>query len=88
MKLRSRLYVGLLAVALTFAVTAFLVANTQRQYLTGQVDNQLQSAKPFAMALLQGGGPNVIGRPAGGLPAPGSTGLSSFSWGISTPTAT
>jgi two-component system OmpR family sensor kinase len=76
MKLRSRLYVGLLAIALTFAVTAFLVANTQRQYLTGQVDNQLQSAKPFAMALLQGGGPSVIGRPAGGLPAPGSTGLS------------
>ncbi|MGZ4769184.1 MAG: hypothetical protein ACXVLX_10945, partial [Ilumatobacteraceae bacterium] len=76
MKLRSRLYVGLVAVALTFAVTAFLVANTQRQYLTGQVDNQLQSAKPFAMALLQGGTPNVIGRPAGDLPAPGSTGLS------------
>jgi two-component system OmpR family sensor kinase len=76
MKLRSRLYVGLVAVALTFAVTAFLVANTQRQFLTGQVDDQLRSARPFAIALLQGDGPSVIGRPGGALPSPGSTGLS------------
>ncbi len=76
MKLRSRLYVGLVAVALTFAVTASLVANTQREFLTRQVDDQLKRAQPFALALERGAGPTGSVRPTGGVPLPDSTGLS------------
>ena len=49
MKLRTRLYAGLGAVALAFAVTGFLVATTQQRYLTEQLDRELQSAVPVAM---------------------------------------
>ena len=49
MKLRTRLYAGLAAVAVAFAVTGFLVATTQQRYLTGQLDRELQSAVPVAM---------------------------------------
>jgi two-component system OmpR family sensor kinase len=49
MKLRHRLYIGLGVVAVAFAVTGFLVANTQRRYLTEQIDRQLRNAVPLAI---------------------------------------
>ena len=49
MKLRNRLFIGLGAVAVAFVVIGFLIANTQRRYLTEQVDRQLQSAVPLAI---------------------------------------
>jgi two-component system, OmpR family, sensor kinase len=57
-KLRTRLYVGLGAVALTFAIAGYLVANNQRRYLNEQIDQQLDSAAPFAVGVLRelGGG--------------------------------
>jgi two-component system OmpR family sensor kinase len=77
MKLRTRLYIGLLAVAVTFAVSGYLVANTQRRYLTDQVDQQLRSAVPFAIGILTRGG----AQPGGvtndrGFPRPQSSNLS------------
>ncbi|MFM2077533.1 MAG: hypothetical protein RJA49_1423 [Actinomycetota bacterium] len=50
MRLRSRLFIGLGAVAVAFVVIGFLIANTQRRYLTEQVDRQLQSAVPLAIS--------------------------------------
>jgi two-component system OmpR family sensor kinase len=47
MKLSHRLLIGLGAVTLAFAITGFLIANTQRRYLTQQVDRQLQNAFPL-----------------------------------------
>ena len=47
MKLRTRLFVGLGAVSLAFAVTALLVATTQRRYAIEQVDRQLRAAMPL-----------------------------------------
>lgn len=49
MKLRTRLYAGLGAVAVAFAVTGFLIATTQQRYLTEQLDRELQSSVPVAM---------------------------------------
>ena len=66
MKLRTRLYVGLSAVALTFAVAGYLVANTQRKYLSDQIDQQLDSVAPFALRIAQGA---LEGAP---LPLPGN----------------
>ena len=76
MRLRARLYVGLGAVALTFAVAGYLVANTQRRYLSDQIDQQLDSVAPFALSILRdstggsptpppGATPNSSGLPAG-----------------------
>ncbi len=70
MKLRTRLFVGLVGVALTFAVAGYLVANAQRRFLTDQVDQQLVGAVPFAMGLLYGDGP--FGAPVDGRPPPAS----------------
>ncbi|MEI8238103.1 MAG: HAMP domain-containing sensor histidine kinase [Actinomycetota bacterium] len=47
MKLSHRLIIGLGAVTVAFAVTGFLIANTQRRYLTQQVDRQVQNALPL-----------------------------------------
>ena len=52
MKLRTRLSVGLGAVAIAFAVTGWLVASTQRRYLTEQLDRRLENSIPLAMNLL------------------------------------
>jgi len=52
MKLSHRLFIGLGAVTLAFALTGFLIANTQRRYLTQQVDRQLQSAFPLVNSAL------------------------------------
>ena len=52
MKLSHRLFIGLGAVTLAFALTGFLIANTQRRYLTQQVDRQLQSAFPLVNGAL------------------------------------
>ncbi|CAB4878578.1 unannotated protein [freshwater metagenome] len=71
MKLRSRLYIGLAAVALTFAVAGFLVANTQRRYLTQQVDQQLRSAMPFAIGIVSRGTGDVGGFGGSGGAGPG-----------------
>jgi two-component system, OmpR family, sensor kinase len=49
MRLRNRLFIGLAAVAVAFAVTGFLVVNTQRRYLVEQVDRQLRAAVPLAI---------------------------------------
>jgi two-component system OmpR family sensor kinase len=77
MKLRTRLYIGLLAVAVTFAVSGYLVANTQRRYLTDQVDQQLRSAVPFAIGILNGGGGQIGGVTNDrGFPRPPSKNLS------------
>jgi two-component system, OmpR family, sensor kinase len=67
-KLRTRLYVGLGAVALTFAVAGYLVANNQRRYLNEQIDQQLDSAAPFAVGILR----DLGGRAP--TPPPGTTG--------------
>ena len=50
MKLRHRVVIGLGAVALAFAVTAFLIVNTQRRYSVEQLDRQLQNAIPLAFS--------------------------------------
>jgi two-component system OmpR family sensor kinase len=52
LKLRTRLSVGLGAVAIAFAVTGWLVASTQRRYLTEQLDRRLENSLPLAMNLL------------------------------------
>lgn len=48
MKLRNRVFIGLGAVALAFAATVFLIANTQRRYSIDQVDSRLRSAMRVA----------------------------------------
>ncbi len=50
MKLRNRVIIGLGGVALAFAVTAFLIVNTQRRYSIEQLDRQLQNAIPLAFS--------------------------------------
>lgn len=50
MKLRNRVLIGLGAVAIAFAVTAFLIVNTQRRYSIEQLDRQLQNAIPLAFS--------------------------------------
>ena len=52
MKLRTRLSLGLGAIAVAFAVTGYLVATTQHRYLTEQVDRDLQRSLPVAMGVL------------------------------------
>ncbi|MGB8858013.1 MAG: HAMP domain-containing sensor histidine kinase [Ilumatobacteraceae bacterium] len=52
MRLRTRLYAGLGAIAVAFAVTGYLVATTQQRYLTEQVDRELQSSVPVALGML------------------------------------
>jgi hypothetical protein len=49
-KLRNRVLIGLGAVAVAFAVTAFLIVDTQRRYSIEQLDRQLQSAIPLAFS--------------------------------------
>ncbi len=65
MKLRTRLYVGLGAVALTFAIAGYLVANNQRRYLNEQIDQQLDSAAPFAVGILRDLGGRAPSPPPG-----------------------
>ncbi len=48
MKLRNRVIIGLGGVAVAFAITAFLIVNTQRRYSIEQLDRQLQNAVPLA----------------------------------------
>jgi two-component system OmpR family sensor kinase len=50
MRLRNRLFIGLGAVAVAFAITGYLIADTQRRYLTEQIDSQLQNAVPLALS--------------------------------------
>ncbi|MFZ4718004.1 MAG: sensor histidine kinase [Ilumatobacteraceae bacterium] len=50
MKLRSRVMLGLGAVAVAFAVVGFLIVNTQRRYSIDQLDRQLQAAIPVAFS--------------------------------------
>jgi two-component system, OmpR family, sensor kinase len=76
MKLRNRMYIGLAAVATTFAVTAFLVADTQRAYLTDQVDDQLKSASPFALNVLSAVPPGEERPLVGERPSSDPVGLS------------
>ena len=52
MRLRTRLYAGLGAIAVAFAITGYLVATTQQRYLTEQVDRELQSSMPVALGVL------------------------------------
>ncbi len=52
MRLRSRLFIGLGGVAIAFAITAYLIATTQRRYLTEQVDRQLETSTPLALGIL------------------------------------
>ena len=52
MRLRSRLLLGLAAIALAFGITGYLVATTQHRYLTEQLDRDLQQAMPAAMRVL------------------------------------
>ena len=52
MRLRSRLYLGLGAIALAFAITGYLVATTQQRFLTEQLDHELQSSMGTAVGLL------------------------------------
>ena len=52
MRLRSRLLLGLSAIAVAFGVTGYLVATTQQRYLTQQLDRDLQQILPAAMRLL------------------------------------
>ncbi|MDO8391680.1 MAG: HAMP domain-containing sensor histidine kinase [Actinomycetota bacterium] len=52
MKLRTRLSIGLGAIAVAFGVTGYLVATTQHRYLTEQLDQELQQSMPVAMAVL------------------------------------
>lgn len=49
MRLRTRLSLGLGAIAVAFGVTGYLVATTQHRYLTEQLDRDLQQSMPFAM---------------------------------------
>lgn len=49
MRLRTRLLLGLAAVAFAFGVTGYLVATTQHRYLTEQLDRELQQGMPAAM---------------------------------------
>ncbi|CAB4364657.1 MAG: HAMP domain-containing protein [Actinobacteria bacterium] len=53
MKLRTRLSLGLGAIAVAFAVTGYLVATTQHRYLTEQVDRDLQRSLPLARGILE-----------------------------------
>ena len=48
MRLRSRLLLGLAAIAVAFGVTGYLVATTQHRYLTQQLDRELQQVMPAA----------------------------------------
>jgi two-component system OmpR family sensor kinase len=52
MRLRTRLSLGLGAIAVAFGVTGYLVATTQHRYLTEQLDRELQQSMPSAMAVL------------------------------------
>ncbi|MDO8362892.1 MAG: HAMP domain-containing sensor histidine kinase [Actinomycetota bacterium] len=52
MRLRTRLYAGLGAIAVAFAISGYLVATTQQRYLTQQLDRDLQSSMPAALSLL------------------------------------
>lgn len=52
MRLRSRLLLGLAAIAVAFGVTGYLVATTQHRYLTQQLDRELQQVMPAAMRVL------------------------------------
>ncbi len=52
MRLRSRLFIGLGGVAIAFAITGYLIATTQRRYLTEQVDRQLETSTPLALGIL------------------------------------
>lgn len=52
MKLRTRLSIGLGAIAIAFGATGYLVATTQHRYLTEQLDRDLQQSMPVAMAVL------------------------------------
>ena len=49
MRLRTRLLLGLGAVAVAFGVTGYLVATTQHRYLTEQLDRELQQGIGAAM---------------------------------------
>ncbi len=49
MKLRNRLVIGLAGVTVAFAATGYLIANTQRRYLTEQVDRQLENVVPISI---------------------------------------
>ncbi|MEI7547564.1 MAG: histidine kinase dimerization/phospho-acceptor domain-containing protein, partial [Actinomycetota bacterium] len=49
MRLRTRLSLGLGAIALAFGITGYLVATTQHRYLTEQLDRDLQQSMPFAV---------------------------------------
>lgn len=60
MRLRTRLLLGLAAVAIAFAVTGYLVATTQHRYLTEQLDRELQQGMGAAM--------RVAGNQTGPLP--------------------
>ncbi len=52
MRLRTRLLMGLAAIAIAFGVTGYLVATTQQRYLTEQLDRELQNSVPAAMRVL------------------------------------
>ena len=52
MHLRTRLLLGLGAIAIAFGVTGYLVATTQQRYLTEQLDRELQQSMPAAMRVL------------------------------------
>jgi two-component system OmpR family sensor kinase len=67
-RLRTRLFIGLAGVTLAFAITGYLIANTQRRYLTQQLDRQLQNAVPLAMG--------VVGDRPGPVPPDGAGALS------------
>lgn len=49
MTLRTRLILGFVVVLLIVASGAFVLVRTQRAYLIGQVDDQLESARPAAL---------------------------------------
>ena len=68
MRLRTRLLLGLAAVAIAFAVTGYLVATTQHRYLTEQLDRELQQGMGAAM--------RVAGSQTGLLPPDQSAALS------------
>jgi two-component system OmpR family sensor kinase len=67
-RLRTRLVLGLAAIAIAFAVTGYLVATTQQRYLTEQLDRELQQSMPAAM--------RVLGAQNGPLPADQGAALS------------
>jgi two-component system, OmpR family, sensor kinase len=60
MKLSTRLAVGLSAIVAAFATTGYVIATTQRDYLTEQVDRQLENAVPFTQRIVIGGPPPDI----------------------------